>query len=233
MTQNVVSRSQRRMEKKQTLLMVSLLLVVALVGFSLGVMVGRSGDQQLVAEERLPVQKPVVADEGDVHKPQVASAGGAERPLLTFFETLEADQQNALGSGINLMPSPPAVAPTPEPPSAAAKVETEPAVQSARPATTSAPTVAPTVAPTRPAVSATGRYLVQVASVQNQKGAEGLRDRMKKQGYEAFVEKVDLEARGIWHRVYAGPFVTREDADRAVESLKADRISSAPLVRQR
>ncbi len=229
MTQNVVSRSQRRMEKKQTLVMVALLLVVALVGFSLGVMVGRSGDQQLVAEERLPVQEPMVADKGDAHKSQVASAGDAERPLLTFYETLEAHQQNALGSGINLAPSPTAAVPPPEPPVVAPKVETEPPAQPARPVTTSAPLAAPT----RPSASATGRYLVQVASVQNQEGAEGLRDRMKNQGYEAFVEKVDLQARGIWHRVYAGPFVTREDADQAVESLKADRISAAPLVRRR
>ena len=66
MTQQVVSRSQRRMEKKQTLFMVSMLLVVGLVCFFLGVMVGRSGEQSLVAEEHLPMQKPLAAAQGEV-----------------------------------------------------------------------------------------------------------------------------------------------------------------------
>jgi DedD protein len=56
---------------------------------------------------------------------------------------------------------------------------------------------------------------------------------MVAKGYAAFVEQADLGAKGVWHRVYAGPFSTRQDADRAVAALKADRIASAPLVRRR
>lgn len=240
MTQQIVSRSQRRMEKKQTLFMVSMLLVVALISFFLGVMVGRSGEQSLVAEERLPEQQPVaVTPDQDVDSERADAPGktketeSVQQPQLTFYDTLAAGRQNALGSGINLAPEPVRDEPQPESirsPSASAGPEK---VQEEVKTTVTPAPPAPAPAPPRPAAVVAGNYLVQVAAVKDRSGAEGLRDRMKKQDYEAFVEKVDLGAKGVWYRVYAGPFGSKKDADLAVQSLKADRISSAPLVRQR
>ncbi|MCK4536333.1 MAG: hypothetical protein KAT93_04930, partial [Desulfuromonadales bacterium] len=66
MSQPVVSRSQRRIEKKQTLLVLVLILVVAGVSFALGVMVGqKSGSvpglaDSGVEEVRLPTATQVV-----------------------------------------------------------------------------------------------------------------------------------------------------------------------------
>lgn len=243
MTQQVLSRSQRRMEKKQTLFMVSMLLVVGLVCFFLGVMVGKSGEQSQIAEERLPVTEPVVAAQDEAAEPETAEtpaepapAEEAPDPQLTFYDTLPEGQQNALGSGINLPPEPKTAEP-------AAQASSMPApVKSAAPAKTVAtkkPTPPPVLpaAPqpqvSKPAAVAGGSYLVQVAAVKQRQGAEGLRDRMLKKGYPAFVEAADLGAKGVWYRVYAGPFGSRGDADQAVSSLKADRISSAPLVKRR
>lgn len=238
MTQQMVSRSQRRMEKKQTLFTVSMLLVVALISFSLGVMVGRSGDQNLVAEERLPAQQPVAVTPGRAADSEGAGTPGktqeaepVQQPQLTFYDTLAAGQQNALGSGINLAPEPIRAEPQPESLSSP-PVSTGPEKVQEKVGPTVTPVPSAPAAP-KPAAVVAGNYLVQVAAVKDLPGAEGLRDRMKKQGYEAFVEKVDLGAKGIWYRVYAGPFGSRKDADLAVQSLKADRISSAPLVRQR
>ncbi len=238
MTQQIVSRSQRRMEKKQTLFMVSMLLVVALISFFLGVMVGRSGEQSLVAEERLPEQQPVAVTPDQDLDPERADAPGktkeaesVQQPQLTFYDTLAAGQQNALGSGINLAPEPVRDEPQPESiRSSSAPSGPEKVQEKVKTTVTPAP---PAPEPPKPAVVAAGNYLVQVAAVKDLSGAEGLRDRMKKQDYEAFVEKVDLGAKGVWYRVYAGPFGSKKDADLAVQSLKADRISSAPLVRQR
>lgn len=244
MTQQVVSRSQRRMEKKQTLFMVSMLLVVGLICFFLGVMVGRSGQESMVAEEHLPMQKPLAApqDEAAQAKMEVpsevpATAEETQSQQLTFYETLAEGQQNALGSGINLPPEPTKTEPVPEAISPL-PIKTEQPVKSVvtpKPKPVAVPVlpVASKPVSSKPAAVASGSYLVQVASVKQRQGADDLRNRMKKKGYAAFVEDVDLGAKGIWYRVYAGPFVSKADADGAVRSLKADRISSAPLVKRR
>ncbi len=242
MTQQVVSRTQRRMEKKQTLFILSMLLVVGLVCFFLGVMVGRSGDQSLVPEERLPIQKPLAATQGEVVEPKTETDSAApatsdemQNSQLTFYDTLAEGQQNALGSGINLPPEPINSEPAPEPISKAPVKTTEPVKVVVTPKPIAAPAL-PVV--TKPVVSkpvgvVSGSYLVQVASVKQRDGADGLRDRMKNKGYAAFVEAADLGAKGVWYRVYAGPFSSKADADQVVNSLKADRISSAPLVKRR
>ncbi len=244
MTQQVVSRSQRRMEKKQTLFMVSMLLVVGLICFFLGVMVGRSGQESMVAEEHLPRQKPLAAIQDEVV--QAKTAVSSEKPVmaeetqnqqLTFYDTLAEGQQNALGSGINLPPEPTKTEPAPEA-IGSLPIKTEEPVKSVA---TAKPK--PVVVPILPVVSkpvvsksaavASGSYLVQVASVKQRQGADDLSNRMKKKGYAAFVEAADLGAKGNWYRVYAGPFASKADAEKAVRSLKADRISSAPLLKRR
>ncbi|APG27656.1 hypothetical protein A7E78_07275 [Syntrophotalea acetylenivorans] len=246
MAQQVVSRSQRRMEKKQTLFMVSTLLVVGLICFFLGVMVGKSGEQSVVAEEHLPMQKPLAAIPDEAAGPKLEEALVApetsdelQSPPLTYHDTLAEGKQNGLGSGINFPPEPASTEPAPDsisqPP-----VET---VERVRPVATPKPEPKPVEAPvapvapkpvvSKPAAVASGSYLVQVAAVKQRQGAEGLRDRMKKKGYAAFVEAADLGAKGTWYRVYAGPFGNKSDADQAVRSLKADRIASAPLVKRR
>ncbi|MEZ4484903.1 MAG: SPOR domain-containing protein [Syntrophotaleaceae bacterium] len=231
------------MEKKQTLVLVSMLLVVGLVCFFLGVMVGKSGEQSQVAEERMPVQEPLVAAQDAEVTPEPEEmpapptpAAEATDPPLSFYETLPEGQQNALGSGINLAPESvkPAPAEVSDPvktvssqkPSAAPVLPVAPKPVATQP-------VAATPAVSKPTAVASGSYLVQVASVKERQGANGLRDRMLKKGYAAFVEVADLGAKGIWYRVYAGPYGSQADADRAVSSLKADRISGAPLVKRR
>jgi DedD protein len=238
MTRQVMSRTQRRMEKRQALMVLVLLLLTSLVSFSLGVMVGKGGNSDGVVEEQIAAQKPAPAEPAESEPGQaVAQNEGSVESELTFYDTLPQGQDNALGSGINLPPE------AEEP----AKPATE-KVASVTPVkeTDSAPKVAPAreeavqpaVAAVKPAVqkpaaTAVGDYLVQVASVKDRQGAMTLRNRMVAKGYAAFVEQADLGAKGIWHRVYAGPFSTRQDADRAVAALKADRIASAPLVRRR
>lgn len=244
MTQQVVSRSQRRMEKKQTLFMVSMLLVVGLICFSLGVMVGRSGQESLVVEEHLPRQKPLVAAQDDTGQAKAAdssempvTAEGTQSSLLTFYDTLAEGQQNALGSGINLPPEQAKSEPAPEQisPSPVETVEPVRSVVTPKPKPVAAPIlpVAPKPVVSKPAAVASGSYLVQVAAVKQRQGADELRTRMRMKGYAAFVEVADLGAKGIWYRVYAGPFASKADADGAVRSLKTDRISSAPLVKRR
>lgn len=234
MSNQMVSRTQRRMEKKQTLMVLTLLLVGCLVSFSLGVMVGRSGDNSDIVEERIVQQKPasIIEDKEQPTQADVLEEGSVDTEL-TFYDTLPQGQENALGSGINLPPeenkpaeksparvvvTPPANDPAPSPEITVKEPKLPAALEKVA---------------SQPVAASSGDYLIQVASVKDRQGAVDLKNRMIAKGYAAFVEQADLGSKGIWHRVYAGPFSTREDAEKKVSALKNDRISSAPLLKRR
>jgi cell division septation protein DedD len=229
MARQVVSRTQRRVEKKHALMILALLLVGGLVSFSLGVMVGgKDGSPDDVVEEQIVQQKPVSA--APLETGPAGAVPSEEEPIeeeLTFYETLPQGQDNALGSGINL---PPEKEKTGE--QVSAPPVKKPAVPGEVGPIASRPPVAKPVAQ-KPASSTSGDFLVQVASVKDRHGAVELRDRMAARGYAAFVEQTDLGEKGVWHRVYAGPFGSKEDADKTIAALKADQFSSAPLLKKR
>lgn len=217
MTRDVKSRTQRRMEKKQALLLLVLMLAVSLVSFSLGIMVGKSGSPsrepaiakseperiQVVKEEEPPVRSPAtVAD------PPPAGPVEVEKPPLTFFDTLPRGQEPPLGSGINRAPVTPAPRPADPAPAPVAQV----------PATTPVPSAV--TASSGPAVSAEGRYVVQVGSFRAVEDARTLRDRLVRKNYPVFVQQADLGDKGIWHRVRIGPYAESADAQRVATRLK-------------
>lgn len=260
MVRRVATRSQRRTEKKQAVVLLALVLIVALVSFVFGMMIGRSSSTPAVVAvapqpARLPVAPPAPA-------PADVSAAIAEHPAenLTFYDSLPKGGQTPLGSGINL---PPAKAPAAAPAPAVAG-----SVESARPgaqdhgttetkrtsqsvaetpspektATTRAPVPAatPARAPATKAVSAVtsppdvaaGGYLVQAAAFRRSEDAKALQAKLGRKGYPAFTETANLGEKGIWHRVYVGPFATAAVADTAVARLKAEEKLTA-LVRKR
>lgn len=241
MSRQVVSRSQRRLEKKQTLVLVVLGLVIALVSYGLGVMVGRSGGDNIVQEDLTSSERIAIAvPETDAASASAQPADEAADPELTFYDTLADGKQPPMGSGINLpaqtaeAPSAPvdvlqdstpqAVTATVKPAPVASKPKPKP-----RPVATT--NVKPASVPKE--VTAGGGYVLQVASVQKVEGARDFRDRLSKNGYSAYVEKVDLGSKGIWHRVYVGPFADRDAADGAASTLKAARLATSPLVKKR
>jgi len=234
MNQRVLSRSQRRMERKQAIILLCLALAISLVSFSLGVMVGRSGNRpEPVASSPAPVAlprpapmsppeppaEPVVQREAnppaaDAPAVEAPAPGSQPDPGLTFYETLPQGGQ-PLGSGINLPPA------TAEPKAPAS----EPAVAAPAPAVKSAPVPA---VPTAPG----GEFVVQIASFKDAAAAEVMLKKLSGKGYVLFVEPVDLGAKGTWYRVYAGPYSGREAADRVAGQLH-DREKISPLVRKR
>lgn len=217
MAQPVVSRSQRRIERKQLVLAVVLILAVAGVSFSLGVMYGRRGAAAVVAEGTQSSGLPTVAQIEAPPKP--AEQAVAEKPEpLTFYDNLPKGKQAPLGSGINLPP---------EQKDTSAKV-----VRKSADAAGSAPPKPLPKAETKPATSPGGGFIVQIASFRTGDDAAKLAGRLKAHGLTIYVEKVDLGEKGIWHRVLSGPFPSRENADRAVDFLrKKERLSA--IVRQR
>jgi cell division septation protein DedD len=236
MNRQVLSRSERRMERKQVLIMLALVLAVALASFALGVVVGRNGatPPQVAREEapalpqRLPVPR-AVPEAPAVTDPGTTPPGGGTGGSLTFYENLPRGDQAPLGSGINLAPreqtelppmpaTPPAAAPTP----AAASAQTPPP---------SPPAATATAKPARPAATE-GSFILQVASFGQPDEAGILQARLVKKGLEAYVQQADLGSKGTWYRVFVGPLPNREAAEQVAVRLQAEEKLS-PLVRKR
>jgi len=232
MVRQVVSRSQRRMEKKQAVILLVLVLAVSLVSFTLGVMVGRGGSRAAGAEAEAsapPVRLPVASTEP-------TPPPGGERPAenLTFYDSLPKGEQPPLGSGINLPPArekaaavvgnPPATAPAKEKPAASAKAQAMPRAEAGDAPSTSAATISQ--------APSDGAYLVQIAAFRSIGDAGALMTKLEKKGYAVFTQKASLGEKGVWYRVYSGPFSTSEAAERVVARLKTEE-KLAPLIRKR
>jgi DedD protein len=71
-----------------------------------------------------------------------------------------------------------------------------------------------------PASTKGGKFAVQVAAPASEAAARELQDKLKKQGYGVFLEKVDTKEGARW-RVRTGPYATREEAEAARARLKA------------
>lgn len=218
MVQAVVSRSQRRIERKQLMLIVVLILAVSVISFSLGVIYGQRGPAGQGAD--VVVDSPIPAKVSQLAPPPPPQdATVTEKPeRLTFYDNLPKGDQAPLGSGINLPPVLPTTTVQAKPESTVEPAEKPPAVVTGQ---VSAPTVA-----------AKGSFVVQIASLRSHEDAKGLAVRLELYKLSTFIETADLGTKGVWHRVLAGPYKTRESADRAAALLKEKERLSA-LVRQR
>jgi DedD protein len=248
----IKSRTQRRMEKKQALVLLILVLAASLVSFALGVMVGRNGASTGASPPvaaKAPIRMPIARQATPVPPPATpgpaAKAPASGKEKLTFYDTLPQGKQSPMGSGINLPPGAKSAEKAPAPsaqPAAAPKVATVPpkaastqAVTAeeppAPPKTVSAPPkgAKPAMAPPE---KAAGSHVVQVASFRKVKTADALRDRLTQKGYTAFTREVDLGAKGVWNRVYVGPFASVAEANRVAMRLKSEEKLSV-LVKRR
>ncbi|MCM2265560.1 MAG: SPOR domain-containing protein, partial [Desulfuromonadales bacterium] len=219
----VMSRTQRRFERRQILLMTILVLAVTVASFFLGVMVGERGSLfgSRVEAPRLPMAQ--------IAPPPLPSSAPAGAQKLTFYDDLPKGNSAPLGSGINMpkggyLPPPPPAAVAPAaavaPPVAEAAVVKEPAAR--------APAAAP--APARevaaPKTSAGGSFVVQIAATKDQAEARRLVDKLKGKGFATSSERADLGAKGIWYRVVVGPYGDKATADKAASQLKQQKFSA-------
>jgi len=58
----------------------------------------------------------------------------------------------------------------------------------------------------------TGYYFIHISSFRESSLARTEIASLQKRGFPVFIMYVNLEAKGNWYRVYAGPFGTREEA---------------------
>jgi hypothetical protein len=71
------------------------------------------------------------------------------------------------------------------------------------------------------AALAAGKFVIQVASLQEKKKAEELRDRLNSMGYNPYIDSAELSDRGRWYRVKLKGFESREQAQKVVDGLQA------------
>lgn len=226
------TRTQRRMEKKQTLILLVLVLAVSLASFFLGAVVGRQGAERELALKQQAAERILVtpAPKADVEPDTAASedvaaeekiqpeAAAQEETKLTFYDNLAKEEKVPLGSGINLPPQPkPAKPPIELPEQPIVKKELPVAVAKVEsvPASSSAAAPATTVALQLPAVDPKGGYAVQVGSFNSASDAGALKKRLLTKNLPAYVVEADLGAKGLWYRVRLGPYADSESAKTA------------------
>jgi len=75
-----------------------------------------------------------------------------------------------------------------------------------------------------------GEFSVHVFSFKTQQAAQHEIDRLNKRGFNAYLETVDLGAKGIWHRVKVGHYATRDEAEQARQDIKKKYAGIEPLI---
>jgi len=78
----------------------------------------------------------------------------------------------------------------------------------------SATSVNVTAGKSEPAVKvpANRPYAIKVSYTQDLNTAEGSVNELKAQGHETYIAKVDLKEKGIWYRIFIGPFASENEA---------------------
>jgi cell division protein FtsN len=207
------------MEKRQAVILLTLVLLVTLISFTLGVWIGRRGGAEAVPVEIVtpPVAAPVPVTVPPPAPPQPEAPPQAAEPpadQLTFYDRLSTGEA-PLGSGINLPPEAEKKA-VPGPAAKPMAVEAQPA-----PTTTAAPAAAEAkVAPPPAATVQGGGYVVQVGAFQARKDADALKQKLTQKGYPVIIVEADLGAKGRWYRVRLGPY-DKESADRTAQQLQS------------
>jgi len=150
------------------------------------------------------------------------SSGAVEKPIQGM-PTAPAKAEPPT-SVAKVDPTPPAVSPISEPPATKEVVKGPPAKAPA-PVATEAPkaaakeTATAEAAPKEAPASASGAYVVQVAALSDTAKAKQLEKQMAGVGLQTYTEVVNTQA-GAVTRVRAGPFATKEAAEKARTQLK-------------
>ena len=88
------------------------------------------------------------------------------------------------------------------------------------------PAAKPAAEPARAAPAQAEKFSLQVAALSTAGAANQLAARLKKAGFVAYVEPIET-AEGPRHRVRVGPFLSRDDAQRVGEKLRAAGYAAA------
>jgi len=153
-----------------------------------------------------------------------AEAGAHEKVGdLTFYKELPKQQ---------VLPAP--VAEIPDSPVAqTAPVESIPSVKHVAVARQDDAPGNATAHSDRTETASDGHFRIQLASFRMHADATTMHNRLATAGFPSQIQKVDLGERGEWFRIYAGPYASKSEAERARPQLESRLKLKGLLIRER
>ena len=210
-----------QISRKGLLIWIALLVFVAIWMFVLGVMVGRGmAPVNLEAgklDRELAEQKDRMLKEKQDAAVSAAAGQTDEKANLGFYEALKNP-----GKETAFRPAKPATPKSPKPEAPAVSHPPTAPVAKPKPRPPSAPT-ADARSKSVPAPSP-GHFTIQVASVQDIKGAVKFVANLRAKGYPAYQLRSDIAGKGIWYRIRVGGFEDRDAAANMLKKLKNDKF---------
>ena len=211
------------LNNRDIVLMFAFFVVVLVVVFTIGLMVGRSFTE--------PMDEPALAGQPAGAGDKAPAPAGAEPSPAIEEITLPPPRDDTTRAGV-----PPAAQPTTQPaavatpPAKPATPTTAPTAAGPKPAPTPAPTqpVPPPATPAAPAVAGTTYFVVQAMATRDLAEACQMVDRLKGKGYDAFVKIADAGSGDGMHRVQVGKFKDQAHARELVARLKKDGFEAFP-----
>jgi len=217
-----------QISRKGLFIWIGLVIFISFWMFVLGVLVGRGmapvNLETGKLEKELAELKAKMLNQEQADAASQAAGKAGEKPQLGFYEALKHP-----GKAVAFKPVKPVAAltpkPLPAPPAAVRKPE---------PARPAAPVPAPEPKPKPPPVpkaatrpqprdnSVAGYFSVQVASVQDIKGADHLVAGLRNKGYQAYQIRSEVIGKGVWYRIRVGGFEDRGAAEKVLKKLKGD-----------
>ncbi|MEX0802575.1 MAG: SPOR domain-containing protein [Candidatus Binatia bacterium] len=190
-------------------------IVVSVIIFFLGMLVGQGIEERKIVKPAEPLLKiPVKPAQG------MNSAPGAAKEEMTFYDTLTKSATTQVR-----VENEPSEAKDAERTVKAQTRESKPAVKQKapetqrveeKPAKEAKKSPSPGAVETRPSG---GPWTVQVNAFPDEKTARTSVDRLKDKGYNAYVTEVRTNGK-LWYRVRVGRFSSREEAEKVEETLK-------------
>lgn len=217
------------LNNRDIVLMFAFFVVVLVVVFTIGLMVGRSFTE--------PADEPAQASQPTGGGEKAPASTGAEPSPAIEEITLPPPRNDTTRAGV-----PPAAQPVTQPstqpaavakpPAASATPTTAPAATGPKPAPATTPAPAkpatPSATPVAPAVAGTTYFVVQAMATRDLTEARQMVDRLKGKGYDAFVKIADAGSADGMHRVQVGKFKDQAHARELVARLKKDGFESFP-----
>jgi cell division septation protein DedD len=218
-----------QISRKGMFIWIGLIIFISFWMFVLGVMVGRgmapvNPEAGRLEKELAELKAKMLNQEQELGTPEASGTAG-EKPQLGFYEALKEPGKETAFKPVKPvevltpkpLPAPPATVEKREP------VAPVPAVPAPRPK--SEPPPAPKEPPrAQPLDASTGGYFsVQVASVQDIKGADNLVAELRSKGYQAYQIRSEVSGKGVWYRIRVGGFEDRGAAEKVLKKLKGDK----------
>jgi DedD protein len=232
------------MEKRLQQRLIGAAVIIALAVIFLPMLLNGGGGNKRVSMKMQIPPEPSYSFNGAAQPPAASGTAPVQPISVAPASSADAQQsaqsippQSASGSTASSQPAAPAPAPQSSPKAVEPKVTAPAQPVQQKPAPAKAPPAKPTPtqsAPQQPTPAqneastggkpVTPAWVVQVASLSKESGARDLRDRLRKQGFSAYVDRFDDKGK-VYYRVRVGPKLSRAGAEaQQAKILKATKL---------